>query len=106
MSNEHRFAIGAWVRDPVHDKLCGGIVRDNNGNVRVEPSAGEVVAMFDKPWPAYKIVFGECSNVIFADGAECYICKALSDDAHEDWCYMQPGSQMRETEHEPGFAPA
>ena len=102
----HRFPIGAWVRDPVHDRLTnGGLVHDEHGGVRFEPPAGEVVALLDKPWPAYKIVFGDCHNVIFADKAECRECGATDDVSHAEGCIGAPDSYLRLAPHTPGFAP-
>ena len=102
------FGLGAWVRDPLHQRLTsGGIVSDGRGGVRFQPSAGEIVALLGpKPFPAYKIVFGDCENVIAADGANCRECGALSDDEHRDGCLVAPDGFLRRTSHKPGFAPS
>ena len=103
----HKFPVGAWVRDPIHHRLSsGGIIHDGHGGVRFEPSGGEVVMLLGpKPWPAYKITFGECSNVIFADEAECHFCKSHDDDSHVVDCLAGPEGYLRRYPHEPGYAP-
>ena len=103
---QHRFPVGAWVTDPFHHRLTnGGLVSDMHGKVHFDPSSGEIVAAYDKPWPAYKVVFGGSWNVIFAEGAVCYQCQAKADNQHHEYCPLTPDGSLRSTCHEPGYAP-
>ena len=107
MKTTHRFPIGAWVRDPMHDRLThGGLEQDSHGRYHFKPSSGEITMLLGpKPWPAYKIIFGGCENIIFADKAECRECSTLDDTSHEDGCMVAPGGYLRIAPHTPGFAP-
>ena len=106
-SSTHPFAVGSWITDPQHKRLCGGSVLDGRGGIRFEPSSGEVVALLRHKTlgKAYKVNFGGSTNVLLADKCICYQCGAPDDQSHLEGCVSAPCGYLRVTSHEPGFCP-